>query len=212
MSNNIQTFTELYECMRRPLDSVNLRRFFLMLIRAHWTDRVNHGALADFLDCMHYDEEPKDRTLDVELSHTFDPEKGSRRPGIYVGFGGVQLKTIGIGGSVERRPDNSARTEGKKAETMLKIGHINQSADMALMMAESNATLLQGIHKDIIANMDVLDMQVIGWSEPQLMEKAPDRNFQVDLQCAVSFNFMVEIDIESHRIKKFGTEFNATAC
>lgn len=211
MSANTRTFTELFECMRRPLDSVNLRRFFLMLIRAHWSDKANHGSLAEFLDCLHYDEDPKERTLDVELAHTYDPGKGATRPGIYVGFGGFNLKTLAIGGNIERRPDNSARTEGKKAETVLKIGHLSQSADMSLLMAESNAVLLQGIHKDIISNMDILDLQVLGWSEPRILEKAPDRNFQVDLQCAVSFNFMVEIDIESHRIKKFGTEFNATA-
>ena len=210
MSDNIQTFTSLFECMRRPMDSVNIRRFFLMLLRAHWSDNANHGQLAEFLDCMRYDEDPKERTLDVELAHVFDPDKGSTRPGIYVGFGGFELKKVAMGNVIGRADDNSTRQEGKKAETVLKVGHMSQSADMSLLMAESNAVLLQGIEKDICRNMDILNMEVLGWSDPRLMEKAPERNFQVDLSCAVSFNFMVEIDIESHRIKKFGTELNAT--
>jgi hypothetical protein len=207
MSENIQTLTELYECMRRPLDSVNLRRFFLMLFRAHWSDAANHGQLKDFFDCLQYDDNKDERTVDVELAHVYDVDKGTTRPSIYVGFSGFSMKKIAIGNAVGRSEDNSVRREGKKAETLLRVGHIAQSADMALLMAESNAVLLQGIEKDICSNMDLLSLEVLDWSDARLLEKSPDRNFQVDLQCAISFNFMVEIDMESHRIKKFGTTF-----
>jgi hypothetical protein len=208
--SNSSTLHELFGCMDKPLDSVNLRRFFLMLFRAHWMDTANHGSLAEFFDCMRYDDDPKKSTVDVQLAHNYDEKKGSARPAIFVGFEGFTLKKLGIGSSVGRAADNSTRQEAKRADTVLRVGHMAQSADMALMMAESNAVLLQGIEKDIIANMDILGLEVLGWSDPRIMEKAPDRNFQVDLRCAVTFNFMVEIDIESHRIKKFGTELNAS--
>jgi hypothetical protein len=149
--------------------------------------------------------------MDVELSHVYDPEKGSTRPSVYVGFEGFSLKTIAQGDLIGRAQDNSTRQEGKRADTIMRVGHVAESADMALMMAESDATLLQGIHKDIMQNMPILKLDVLGWSDPQLREKAPDRNFQVDLRCSISFSFMVEIDIESHRIKKFGAELNPVA-
>jgi len=211
MSSEKTTLTELYECLSAPLDSVSLRRFFLMLIRAHWLDQDNHGTLSDYFDCMQYSDDPAKRKVDVQLSHVFDPEKGTTNPAMYIGFEGFKLNTVGLGDTIGRKPDNSARQEGKRADTVMSIGHISPSADTSLMMAESNATLLQGVHRDIISNMDILNLDVLGWSDARLMEKAPDRTFQVDLRCSISFNFMVEIDIESHRIKKFGTELNASA-
>jgi len=204
------TLPELFACLDRPLDSVNLRRFFLMLMRAHWLDTQNHGSLSEFFSCVRYDDDPAQKTLDVELSYTYDPSKSSLSPAIYVGFEGFNLQKLGIGNSVGRAPDNSTRQEAKRAETIMRVTHVAPSADMALLMAESNAVILQGIEKDLIANMDILSLEVLGWSDPKMLEKAPERNFQVDLRCSLSFNFMVEIDIESHRIKKFGTELNAT--
>lgn len=206
------TLNELFACLDRPLDSVNLRRFFLMLMRAHWMDSQNHGSLSEFFSCVRYDEDPAQRTLDIELAHTYDPNKASLSPAIYVGFESFNLQKLGIGNSVGRSPDNSTRQEAKRAETMMRLSHVASSADMALLMAESNAVLLQGIEKDLIANMDILSLEVMGWTDPKPIEKAPERNFQVDLRCSLSFNFIVEIDIESHRIKKFGTELNATTC
>jgi len=210
MSDGTKTLTKLFQCLDAPLDSVSLRRFFLMLFRAHWLDPANHGTLSEYLDCMKYSEDPKERTVDVELSHTYDPEKGAARPSIYVGFTGFILRPIAIGDSIGRLDDNSARREGKRADTLMKVSAIAKSADQALLMTESNATLLQGIHKDIMRSMDILKLEVRGWTDARIMEKAPDRNFQVDLDVAISFNFLVEIDIESHRIKKFGTEIKGT--
>lgn len=212
MSEENKSLYNLFECMTEPLNSVNLRRFFLMLFRAHWLDSDNHGTLKEHLSCMRYDDNPKEKTMDIELAHVYDKAKGNSRPAIYVGFDGFGLKSSGIGDVIGHALDNSSRIESKKAETLMRVGHISESADMALMMAESNATLLQGIHKDIMASMDILKVDVQGWSDPVLMEKAPDRNFQVDLTCAVSFNFMVEINIESHRIKKFALQLEAQAC
>lgn len=201
---------QLFECMRRPVDSVNLRRFFLMLMRAHWMDPANHGPLAEPLGCMVYSEDPKKKSLDVRLAHDYEGEAGSSVPAIYVGFNGFKLGKLFIGDAVGRTGDNSARREGKRVDTVLKVAHRARSADQALLMAESGATLLQGIHKDIMANIPLLAFSVDMWTDAERKESGATRYFQVDLVCSLAFNFQVEIDMESHRIKKFGSTVNAT--
>lgn len=205
-----ESLQELFSCMRQPLGSVTLRRFFLMLMRAHWSDPDNHGTLSDLLGCMVYSDPPEKSKLPIFLSHDYDPSQGSRIPSIYVAINQFRLAKVALGNEAGYNEDNSARTELKRCDAEVRVAHRAMSADQALLMAESGAALLQGVHKDIAGNLDLLDFQVNGWTDALRREQGETRYFQVDLTCSVAFNFLVQIETESHRIKKFGLKVNAS--
>lgn len=202
----------LMHCMDRPLDGANLRSIFLLLTRAHFSDPANHGYLEDTIGCFKYSDDPKESTLSVQLSYNYDPEKSSPIPAVYVGMDqGTKFGKLDMDNQSAQFADRSGKEYSKLATAGISFIHLARSMDQALLLAESSAAFFMGIRESLKLQLGLSSFDVLSLSPPALVQKDPERYFRVDLQCALSFNFVVSVNIESHRLKKFAIKLQEEA-
>lgn len=205
--------SKLLHCMDEPLNGANLRTIFLLLTRAHFSDPANHGYLEETIGCFKYDDDDKLSTLPVELSYVYDPEKTSPIPAVYVGMDqGMQFRRTDMDDKSATFSDNSGFESAKLAVTSLSIIHLARTMDQALLLAESSAAFYMGIRESLKLQLGLSSFDVLSLSPAALAGKAPERYFRVDLQCALAFNFVVSVNIESHRLKKFAISLEEQPC
>lgn len=198
----------LLHCMQQPLDPARLRAIFLLLLRSHFTDRRHYGYMQDDLGCLVYSDDPGERTLHINLTSDFKSADVAARPAIYVGldapfkFGKVALDNA-IGAKYE---DNSVEEYNWTMDTTVNVSHLADSPDLALNLATATASFLTGIRPAIMRQLELLSFDPVQLIGPKLQEKPPESYFQVDLHFAISFNFVMAVNIESHRIKKISLD------
>lgn len=194
----------LRHCMDEPLNGSNLRSIFLLLTRSHFSSPKNHGLLESSIGCFVYDDDPAKRTLDIELSHNFIPNKSVKVPAIYVGMDqGTTFSKVDFNNHLQFNEDNSGWHTGKLATTAVAFIHLAPTLDQALLMAESSTAFFMGVRDNLKTKLNLSSFDIVSLSPAALIEKSPTTYFRVDLQCALSFNFVVSVNLESHRLKKF---------
>jgi hypothetical protein len=196
---------------KEPINGSNLRTAFLLLTRAHFSDSKNYGYLEEQLKCFKYAPGQPDGTLAVDLSQEYDANKFSKRPAIFVGLDqAFKFSNISNDQTQARSADNSVTTMGYIVHTILSIIHVTETVDQAVLLADSAASFFIGISEPIKNNLNLLTFIPATISPPALIEKGQERAFRVDVSFSLSFNYVVNANIESHRLKKFALELVGT--
>ncbi len=193
--------------MQEPLNGSNLRTLFLLLTRAHYSDSKNYGYLEPQLQCLKYSDDPNEQTLFVELSQEYSYDKGIRRPAVYVGFDQpMQFKKIDLKHNQQNQEDNGASDLGFLVTATLSLIHVAASQDTALLMADSSSSFFIGIRDPLKKRLGLMSFDPVSISPPAMIDRAPERYFRVDCMFNLTFNYVVQANIESHRLKKFALE------
>lgn len=198
----------LFNCLKEPLNSSNLRTTFLLLTRAHYSDPKNYGYLQDLLKCVVWSKEHLPGTIEIEDTYNYDSNRDNRRPGIYVGadqpakFSKIDLQSKQI-----VLDDNSGHDTGHIFQTGVNFIHVFESADQALLAADCTSSFFIGIKEMLQERLGLVSFEPLSVSPPAIIEKAPERFFRVDVIFGLSFIYNVRVNIESHRLKKFAIEF-----
>ena len=200
---------ELKTAMDSPLTAGSLRRIFLLLTRLHFSNPAHYGGLREVLKDLIWTPDDKTSQMDVELLGVFDPKKTTQRPAAYVGFKGFKFGKGGVGNFAGENEEGSAQYLAHQTDTTLVIRCIAMTDDMAAAMADSVCAYFLGIsillYRQMHPHLRLFD--ILGISDAVEVEQAPERAFQVDLTCAVNFNYILTINLESHRIKKVEVDF-----
>lgn len=195
----------------KPLTLAALRKTMLILTRFHWSQPENHGDLASNFDCLTFDvENPDTSVLHIEPLESYTEEK-SHCPAIYTGQREAPLKPMSLGtieGNFDPSADNSTTVHGWRCETIAVAGHMHQSVEVALLMAESTLTFWSGIAPSLCGRLGLISFQPLGLSAPVKQDKAPTRSYRVDVTAQIVFTWAVSVNIESHRLKLIMSEIN----
>lgn len=194
--------------MTEPLNGSNLRTVFLLLARAHFSSAKNYGYLEPQLSCAVWDADPFKASLAVELSQEYERAKNQNTPAVYVGFDQpFSFKKIDLSDNTEDHADNSGRVMGVLTTATLSIIHVAPTMDQALLLADSSTSFFLGTRDSVASRLNLIAFDPISISPPAMIDKGPERNFRVDATFGLTFNYVINANIESHRLKKFAMEF-----
>ena len=197
---------KLFESLNAPLNSANMRRAFLLLMRVHFSSPSNYGQLAEQLGGLIYTGETGS-PMDVELMSVFNAKQVNPRPGVFVGLRGIKFTKQTIDNFAGSSEDGSKKFFEMKAETRLLVRHVAQISDMSSVMADTTTACLFGMREILMKHLGFTLFDILGQSEPTQTEQAPERAFQTDVECNVAFQYALTTNIESHRIKKVVDQF-----
>lgn len=195
---------ELDGCANRgPLVPSSLRRFFLLMLRAHWSDASNFGPdLEDSLGCLTWSPDESERQLEIELAGSILP--GTRSHLLWVSLNNFRFRRLAFGHrSDDFEPDNATERYVIAGSCQLLLSHEAPSADQAFDMAWTTLCFLLGFHESIL---DALGGEGASFTpellgEPQLKEPSPKTRIRVDVGCRLDINLAVATTLESHRLK-----------
>lgn len=194
--------------MSEPLNGSNLRTIFLLLTRAHFSTAKNYGYLEPQLSCVEWNSDTFKSTLAVELSQEYERAKNQNTPAVYVGFDQpFSFKKIDFSDNTGDHTDNSGRVMGVLTTAILSLIHVAPTMDQALLLADSSTSFFLGTRDSLAYKLNLIAFDPISISPPAMVDKGPERNFRVDATFGLSFNYVINANIESHRLKKFALDF-----
>jgi hypothetical protein len=212
MNNQQQEYINLFNCMSEPLNGSNLRTIFLLLTRAHYSDPENYGYLQDQLKCVLWSSDPSKTTIEISPTQNYDINRDNKQPAIYVGMDrATEFSKLDLTSRQSNLSDNSGYASGHIARSSVNFVHVFESADQALLAAESTTSFFIGIKEALRNKLNLSSFEPLSISPPAMIEKAPERFFRVDVTFGLAFNYNVLVNIESHRLKKFAIEFTSEA-
>lgn len=204
-------YAELRVCAAAaPLTPSKLRRFFLLMLRAHWSDSGNYGPdLEDSLACLEWAPDAKD--FRVELQGSSIPEATTHA--IWIGIGNIQGRQFAFGNrSNDFSEDNATEVFVEPCTIALKVRHEAPTLDTALDMGWSTFCFLIGFKDSIIDALGgegaSFQPRLVG--EPDFKDPGPKKRFVVDVGAVLSVNVSVATTLESHRLKRIATVFTPT--
>jgi len=204
----IQTVQALHECFSRTTTFLLIRKALLLATRIHWGDPTSHGDEAELLEGLVYTgdsiNDPRVRTLKVDIEDTMREEDRTTHPAVLLGFG------AGVTFSKKVINDLSGvrLSEGSKAYAMAGSGacvlrHIHTSAATALTMAEDTLLYMYAIRDSMMCNLDLSAFEIVGIGSPKIVKEAKELCFRVDITVKFSFNPTVTVTRGSLRLKKW---------
>lgn len=197
---------ELYEVSCSPLTPSSIRRYFLLLIRSHFSDPDNYGEdLSESLGCLWYNPDEQGAPLDVRLTGV----SGNKRHEVVVGLHNIRGKSLVFDDVTGVSEDNSVVTRTMPTTAELSIKHVSPSADTAMDMAWTNLCFLLGFKEPIRSSIGLSGMKIGGLQSVAEEEKPPKPRFRVDLKVELIFNCSVATTQEGHRLKRIVTEQTA---
>lgn len=192
------------------LTATGLRRMFLLFTRGHWSDSRNHGlGYEDSLKCLHWNPDPAERTLDVEL-HGTDGANNAGEQAIFVNVGGFRFKHPTFGARSGFEKDNATDYFAALVHGQVLFRHRARSLDQAYDMAWSTLCFYEGYREAVLATMGSeasIHPEVLG--EPSLKEPAPAAIYQVDMGMRLEVNLVVGTSVVSHRLKRVFDEISS---
>lgn len=195
-------FEELQGCATQsPLLPSKLRRFFLLMLRGHWSDSANYGPdLEESLKCLTW--EPGGSRLGVELTGT--PVTPTLQNAIWVQLGNFQARQVAFGNRGEASEDNATESYVMPCTAQLLINHDSPTLDQSFDMAWSTFCFLMGFQDSIIDALGGpgagFKVQLVG--QPSQESTVPKSRFRVDVGASLSVNVAVATTLESHRLKR----------
>lgn len=199
-----ELYNELDGCAtRQSVTPSKLRRFFLLMLRGHWSDVGNYGPdLEDSLSCLYWRPD-KEKTLGVELQGNMDADQLQNM--VWVALGGFQVRgKLTFSNLTAISEDNATTTQVIPVTASLNVHHDAPHLDQAFDMAWSSFCFLQGFQPSILDALGnegaAFDVQAV--QEPKQEEKIPKGSFRVDVLAALSLNVAVDTTLESHRLKR----------
>lgn len=217
-----QAARTFFDCVYEdPWTPMNVRRLFTSATQVHWSNPDHHLGTGDgdTLGCIQWvpgetpdvDEPafggvPTDERLTVTSIFTFD-EKNPQQ-GVYVGTGDMSLEKKMLNNLSAVSKDNATETFLHVASIAVTFKHIHRDPDIALAMANSTNVFLYAMRKELKQHPHFMGFDPVAQSQPTQIEKSAERYFSVDLAWQFEFNYMVDVTLESHRLKKYGIQFN----
>ena len=203
-SEGLELFEKLRkDCFEKSMNSVTLRRFFLITTRLHWGFPENHGEYEEYLKGLVYKGDNKER-MKVQLFEKMDREDREEYPAIFLGFRqGLNYTKLAVGDRSEMSEDMASQTFTRKAQTSLVVSHYHASGDTALMMGESSSSYFEATRESTMHSLGLQGMEVASLIGPIRVNREAGPVFKVDLIIGLSFNTTMKVSLESHRIKKW---------
>lgn len=211
MSTASKYYDEFKCCLNLPTDTVTLRKAFLSMLRLHFSDPGHYGVYRDELGCIFYDDDPLKSKLHIALSHTTDPKKVGPVPAIYVGLEAMRFAKQAINNYEAISDDMATSIFTQECQSSLKVSHIAEHADQALLLAENTLSVMAGMRPMLMEAFDFLMFDVGSLSEPKPYQKEPEGSYIVDVTVALAFNFRMSCNIESHPLARIRTVLTPVA-
>lgn len=185
------------------IDPITLRRIFLILIRNHYAEPINNfGGIPDSFKTFKYSDDPKERTLDIQLDYNYDSKKLDQKPCIYLGFGNFDFSKQVINNYMGNNEDHSNTEFCNATKVNCTIKHISAKADEALMLGVISAAFFRGIATTIRETLRLRGFEVVQLTQPRVSDASTDTQFTVDLHMTLLYSSNWQTYSESHRIKK----------
>lgn len=185
-----------------------LSRFFLLLLRAHWSARENHDqGLREQFECLNWDPDPDKSGLQIELAGNKNLINAPHAIRVQIGNFRFARDTIGNRSGVEGDHATVYRTLAGNCELL--IQHEAPDAEIASDMAFSTLCFILGFTETIL---DALGGEGQGF-DPKLMgeyqaaQPDPKKTFRVDVGCDISLTLGVATTEESHRLAVVANKF-----
>lgn len=180
-----------------------------MMLRVHWSDAGNFGDMQDVLGCLTYSDDALQSKLGVTMNYLFNPKKTDQYPAIILGFGGMQAVKNTLDNFAGNSEDYGENYYAMPAKTTMTVAHIHRDPDTASAMAESTATFLMGTREPTMDRLKLRAYDIAGISNIKPLEKMPSQFFNVEVLAQLDFNMAMTVNLEGHRLKKFGQELNS---
>jgi len=203
-----------FECVfDKPWNPVSLRQLFTSALQVHWENPQHHLSTigTDELGCLQYTQEGDSTVLPVNsltVAPLFTYDEKRPLQGIYVGVGNIQINKLVVDNFAGYSDDNSTTDTAVGATLQLSFKHVHRSPDTALLMATSTNVFLTALREHLKGAPDFKRMDPLASNDAVVIEKSSERYFQVDLSWSLAFNYRVSINLESHRLKKYGVSLS----
>jgi len=197
---------ELWLEMKSLADScfwtpARLHRFFLLMLRGHWSDQHNqHPLLLPTLGCLEWDPDPRLTKLDIEVAGNLQAVPAPHN--ISVKVGAFQFTTSGIGNFSGANPDNATVFRTIQGSCQLLVSHTSPDLMVSYEMAFSSLCFLLGMSESILDAMggEGQQFQPELMGDPQKAREEPKQTFRVDVGCRLDITLGVATTEESHRL------------
>jgi hypothetical protein len=193
---------ELDECeVQAPFTPSELERYFLLLIRAHWSCPESFGPkLSVTLKGLAWNPDPLLRDITIEIDGSTEPKKPHM---IWLAVDNFQFKKLAMGNRAQPGDDSNALENYVVAcDCQLLAKHEAPSRATAKDMAWTTFSFLLGFSEGIMTTTEASEFtpQLLG--APQREEPSPQTRFRVDVGCKLSLNVAVATTVESHLLKR----------
>lgn len=196
------------KCVLDALDgivnTVNLRRVFLLLTQMHFSTPANYGPLRKTLADLVWSPDVASRTLNIQLQHDFD-ERGvvNILPSIFFGVGNTDFDNEVVAAEAGYNDDNSSHKIVMKATTVFQWVCVANTADLAGNIAETCFSFFANARPWLIKTLGFryFILKQIG---QVILAKLPENReyYRVDIRGTLDYNHVMSVSQESHRLKK----------
>lgn len=190
-------------CPAQSLDSVSLRRVFLLATRELFSHPENFAELSEELSRYKYSTDEKTSSLAVELDYVYNPKNLSARHAVYVGIGDLDFSVEYLDHRAGVNDDRSQHVFVQPAKTSLMIRCVTPLPDESLRLATIALGYFFGMRPLFMQQLSLTRFDLGKLSAPSLVEKAPTALYESVMVATIAFNFEITSTIEGHRIKTF---------
>jgi len=183
---------------------LTIRRVFLLLTRAHYSDPVNYGRQQEQFKNFVWNADPEKSTMAIDLDFDFDLTKLEKRPALFIGTDDIAYRKAVVDNSRGLNKDGSGQEYVYMGSTNVIIRHVAKTADESLALTDLTRNFFKGMRKMMMENGVLSRYEVPRITTSKPFQKAPtqaDQQFQSDLLISIEFNDPWTIFRESHRIE-----------
>lgn len=197
-----------------------LRRIFLLLTRAHFSDPAHYGIQRERMRNFRWDKDESKSTVKIELDYVYDPAKTDSGPAIYVGMGDFSFKQSVMNNREGATADRSGQRFSLQGGCSLILRHVSQQAEESLVLAEMSFDFYVGIREYLMRRLSLSGFNPLQISTPRFFQAddavKANKRYISDFVINISYTPAWTEFQESHRIRQitFGqalTDFAVTA-
>lgn len=204
--------TEFFDCyFTKPWDWLSLGEMFVGALKVHWENPAHHAPTIarNALDCLQYAKEgtpnilPSNR-LNITTYDNFD--ENAPFQGVYVEISDLMFEKKVVDNYSAVSDDRATTTYSRSCAVNITARHVHREKNVAALMGTSTFVFFDALRAYLKVTRDFRGFDPQGQSKPRLIENDGARHFMVDVAWIFAFNYRVNIDFESHRLKKYGTQ------
>lgn len=214
-AREIATTKSLLECLDGAPTSSKFRRIIMLLLRGHYASPENYGPEYEHLKCFTWTDDTdttlsigttphyrRDATVAIGVTHQNDDRRPEDYPGIFVDFGGVELKKLSFANESGHSFDNASKYLAKQAVLTLLVNHVAKESGDAYDMADMSAVVLTALGTPFAMKSGAQEFSVEGYAQPKKELHAPNRYYTVAMTVKITYTLSVTRSVESHRIRR----------
>lgn len=182
------------ELCPKELNSIELLRFFQLLVSAHWEHSDNHGQYSQYLSCIN-NKNIVETTLDA------NPKTAKTTPKITIKLGDIKYEKAHLGDNKAESEDGNIITYAWGCTTPIIFNHRFETPGQTLVAAESTFEFLTAIANEVRQLLNLSSFVPVGISQPKKEKNQASDDFNLDIVFNISYNYYVSANLETHRIK-----------